>query len=578
MYQTFLRHFMAGKESLSYAFQGSQKPLIGKTTGQMFDEIAERYPDNDAIVSLQQDIRLSYRELQLVVNRAAKGFIGLGLKKGDRLAIWATNIAEWIISQFATAKAGIIMVNINPAYRTHELEYSLKQSETQALLLIDRFKTSDYVNMFYEVCPEAKTCKPGEISSKILPHLKTAVLIRGEKQPNMNSWEEIMKMGDELPDKMLLDRQEELDFDDPINIQYTSGTTGFPKGVVLTHHNILNNGYFIGECMKFTDQDRLCIPVPFYHCFGMVLSNMACMTHGATMVLPAEYFDPISTLTAVEKERCTALHGVPTMFIAELEHPEFDKFDLSSLRTGIMAGSPCPIEFMKKVSTLMNMKEVVITYGQTEASPGITMSSTNDSLEQRVSTVGKPMPHTEVKIVDPISGKIVDRGETGEICARGYAIMRCYYNNSDATNQAIDVKRWLHTGDLGVLDEDDYCKITGRLKDMVIRGGENIYPREIEEFLYTHPDISDVQIIGVPDVKFGEELMAWIKLKDGRSQTPEDIKKFCKGKIAHFKVPRYVKFVDSFPMTVTGKIQKYKMKDISTKELGLDEVAKTDTA
>jgi len=569
---------MPGKISLSYAFQGSEKPLIGKTIGNMFDEIAEKYPENDAIVSLHQDIRLTYRELQREVNRAAKGFIGLGLKKGDRLALWGTNIAEWIITQFATAKAGIVMVNINPAYRTHELEYALKQSETQALFLIDRFKTSDYVGMFHEVCPEAKTSKPGETSSENLPFLKTAVLIRGEKQSSMYTWDEVLKMGDELSDEVLLERVDELDFDDPINIQYTSGTTGFPKGVVLTHHNILNNGYFIGKCMKFTDKDRLCIPVPFYHCFGMVLSNMACMTHGATMVLPAEYFSPISTLEAVEKERCTALHGVPTMFIAELEHPEFERFDLSSLRTGIMAGSPCPIEFMKKVSTLMNMTEVVITYGQTEASPGITMSSTNDSLDQRVSTVGKPMPHTEVKIVDPTNGKIVPRGETGEICARGYAIMRCYYNNQEATDFAIDEEGWLHTEDLGILDEEDYCKITGRLKDMVIRGGENIYPREIEEFLYTHPNISDVQVIGVPDVKFGEELMAWIKLKDEPDLSPEDVKAFCRGKIAHFKVPRYIKFVDSFPMTVTGKIQKYKMKEISTEELGLDDVAKMDTA
>jgi len=562
----------------SYAFMGSEKPLIGKTIGEMFDEIADKYPDNDAIVSIHQNQRYTYRQLQREVNRAAKGFIALGLKKGDRLAIWATNIAEWIITQFATAKVGIIMVNINPAYRTHELEYSLRQSETQALLLLDRFKTSDYVQMFYDVCPEARDSQPGQISSQKLPFLKTAVLLRGEKQPGMYSWDEVMKMGDELADDVPIERQEELDFDDPINIQYTSGTTGFPKGVVLTHHNLVNNGYFIGECMDFTDKDRLCIPVPFYHCFGMVLSNLACMTHGATMVLPAEYFDPVSTMAAVEKERCTALHGVPTMFVAELEHPDFSKFDFSSLRTGIMAGSPCPIEFMKKVNTLMNMREVVITYGQTEASPGITMSSTDDPLDRRVSTVGKPMPHTEMKIVDPKTGKMMLKGETGEICARGYAIMRCYYNNPVATDQAVDMEGWLHTGDLGILDEEDYCKITGRLKDMVIRGGENIYPREIEEFLYTHPAISDVQVIGVPDLKYGEELMAWIKLKDGQKIAPEEIKAFCKGKIAHYKIPRYIKFVDGFPMTVTGKIQKYKMREESIKELGLEDVAKMKTA
>jgi fatty-acyl-CoA synthase len=569
---------MPGKVSQSYAFMGSEKPLIGKTIGDMFDEIAETYPDNDAVVSVQQGLRYTYRELQQEVNRAAKGFMGLGLKKGDRLAIWATNIAEWVITQFATAKAGIVLVNINPAYRTHELEYALRQSETQALLLMDRFKSSDYIKMFFEVCPEAKSSKPGEIRSEKLPFLRTAVLLRGDKQPSMWTWDEVLRIGEDLPDEVLQERQASLDFDDPINIQYTSGTTGFPKGVVLTHHNLVNNGFFIGECMKFTDKDRLCIPVPFYHCFGMVLSNMASMTHGATMVLPAEYFDPVSTMAAIEKERCTAVHGVPTMFIAELEHPDFHKYDFSSLRTGIMAGSPCPIEFMKKAANLMNMKEVVITYGQTEASPGITNSSTDDSLELRVSTIGRPLPHTEVKIVDPKTGKIVRRGETGEICARGYMIMRCYYNNPVATDQVVDKEGWLHTGDLGTLDEDGYCKITGRLKDMVIRGGENIYPREIEEFLYTHQAISDVQVIGVPDKKYGEELMAWIKLKKDAATTPEEIKAFCKGRIAHFKVPRYIKFVDEFPMTVSGKIQKYKMRDESIKELGLEEAARMKTA
>ena len=569
---------MPVKVSRSYAFRGSEKPLIGKTIGDMFDEIAETYPENDAIVSLHQGIRYTYRQLQREVDRAAKGFVGLGLKKGDRLAIWATNIAEWVVTQFATAKAGIILVNINPASRTHELEYALRQSEAQGLLLMDRFKTSDYVKMFYEVCPEAKDGEPGQIHSEKLPFLRMAILVRGEKQSGMYSWDEVMTTGEEMPDDILLDIQENLDFDDPVNIQYTSGTTGFPKGVVLTHHNLVNNGYFIGECMKFTEKDRLCIPVPFYHCFGMVLSNMACVTHGATMVLPAEYFDPTSTMRAIEKEHCTAVHGVPTMFVAQLEHPDFSKFDFSSLRTGIMAGSPCPIEFMKKAATLMNMKEVVITYGQTEASPGITNSSTDDSIERRVSTIGRPLPHTEVKIVDPKTGKMVPRGETGEICARGYMIMRCYYNNPVATDQAIDKEGWLHTGDLGTLDDEDYCKITGRLKDMVIRGGENVYPREVEEFLYTHPAISDVQVIGVPDLKYGEELMAWIKLKQGACATQDEIKEFCKGKIAHFKVPKYIKFVADFPMTVTGKIQKYKMREESIKDLGLVEVAKMKTA
>ncbi len=569
---------MPGKISLSYAFKGSEKPLIGKTIGDMFDEIAERYPGNDALVSLQQGVRYTYAELQKEVNKAAKGLLSLGLKKGDRVGIWGTNVAEWVITQFATAKAGLIMVNINPAYRTHELEYVLRQAEIQALLLIDRFKTSDYIGMVNEVCPELKTSRPGQVNSESLPFLKTVILIRGEKQPGMYTWGEVMKMGEEMPDGVLCGLQCSLDFDDPINIQYTSGTTGFPKGVVLTHHNLVNNGYFIGECMSFTDKDRLCIPVPFYHCFGMVLSNLACMTHGATMVLPCEYFDPVLVMEAIQKEKCTALHGVPTMFIAELEHPNFKNYDFSTLRTGIMAGSPCPIEYMKKVSTLMNMSQVVITYGQTESSPGLTMSSTTDPLERRVSTVGKPMPHTELKIVDPKTGKMVPRGVPGEICARGYMIMRGYYNNPEATNLAVDKEGWLHTGDLGTLDEEDYCKITGRLKDMVIRGGENIYPREVEEFLYEHPAISDVQVIGVPDLKYGEELMAWVKLKGDQALTPEQIKEFCKGRIAHYKIPRYYKFVDEFPMTISGKIQKYKMREISIKELHLEDVAKIKTA
>ncbi|OPY47163.1 MAG: Acetyl-coenzyme A synthetase [Methanosaeta sp. PtaU1.Bin028] len=569
---------MPGEAAPSYVFRGSDKPLIGRTIGEMFDEIAESHPDNDALVSLHQGLRYTYRELKIEVDRAAEGLLSLGMKKGDRLAIWSTNMAEWIIAQFATAKAGIILVNINPAYRTHELEYVLKQSEAQALILMDRFRTSDYLEMFYQICPQARDARPDEIELQELPFLKTLILIKGPRQPGMHMWEEVQKMGDQVPDHVLEEAGSALDFDDPINIQYTSGTTGFPKGVVLTHHNILNNGFFIGECMKFTSKDRLCIPVPFYHCFGMVLSNMASVTHGATMVLPAEHFDPVATLTAVERERCTALHGVPTMFISELEHQDFPKFNLKSLRTGIMAGSPCPIEVMKKVSSLMNMTEVVITYGQTESSPGLTMSSTDDTLMQRVSTVGRPMPHTELKIVDPQSGKIVPRGQSGEICARGYAIMRGYYNNSEATDMAVDDAGWLHTGDLGILDQDDYCKITGRLKDMVIRGGENIYPREIEEFLYTHPDVSDVQVIGVPDARYGEELMAWVMLKKGCSATPEEIRDYCRGRIAHYKIPRYIKFVDSFPMTVTGKVQKYRMREASIKELGLQHAAGIDTA
>jgi fatty-acyl-CoA synthase len=569
---------MPKRKSQSYTFMGSEKPLIGMTIGDMFDDIVERYPDREALVSQHQGVRYTWRELQTQVNRAAKGLLSLGYKKGDRVAIWATNVAEWVITQWATAKAGIIMININPAYRTHELEYVLKQSEVQGLLLIESFKTSDYVKMFNEVCPEAKGSQPGKINSENLPFLKSVVLIRGNKQDYMYTWDEMLKLGDEIPDAALCTVQQTLSFDDPINIQYTSGTTGFPKGVVLTHHNILNNGYFIGECMKFTEKDRLCVPVPFYHCFGMVLSNLACMTHGATLVMPSEYFDPVAVMTTIEKEKCTAVHGVPTMFIAELEHPLFSKFDFSSLRTGIMAGSPCPTEYMKKVNTLMNMTEVVITYGQTESSPGLTMSTTTDTIEKRVATVGRAMPHTELKIVDPRTGDIVPRGEPGEICARGYMIMDGYYKNPDATNMAIDAQGWLHTGDLGTLDEEGYCKITGRIKDMVIRGGENIYPREVEEFLYTHPCISDAQVIGVPDLKYGEELCAWVKLKNGEKITEADIKEFCKGQIAHYKIPKYIKFVDEFPMTISGKIQKYKMREASIKELKLEEIARIKTA
>jgi len=569
---------MKKKRSLSYAYRGFEKSLIGQTIGDMFDDISEMYADREALISEHQKVRYNWRQLHKQVNRVAKGLLAMGFKRGDRVAVWATNIAEWVIVQFATAKAGIILVNINPAYRTHELEYVLKQSESQGLFLIDRFKTSDYVRMINEVCPEAKGSKRGKISSQNLPYLKSVVLLRGDKEDYMFSWEEILEMGDEIPDADLAAVQGNLNFDDHINIQYTSGTTGFPKGVLLTHHNLVNNGYFIGEMMRFTEKDKLCIPVPFYHCFGMVLSNLACMTHGAAMVLPAEYFDPIATLTAIEKEKCTAVHGVPTMFIAELDHPLFPKFDLSSLRTGIMAGSPCPIEVMKKVNTLMNMKEVVITYGQTEASPGLTMSSTDDSIEKRVSTVGRPMPHTELKIIDPQTGDIVSKGIPGEICARGYMIMAGYYKNQEATNLAIDEHHWLHTGDLGTMDNENYCKITGRIKDIVIRGGESIYPREVEEFLYTHPAISDAQVIGVPDLKYGEELMAWVKLKKEMKATEHDIKEFCKEQIAHFKIPRYIKFVDEFPMTVTGKIQKYKMRETSIKELGLEKIARIKTA
>jgi len=469
-------------------------------------------------------------------------------------------------------------VTINPAYRSHELEYSLKTSEVQTLVLLEKFKSSDYVKMLLEICPEAAKGKPGQIESKKLPFLKNVIMLGKKAQGAMWTWDQFLSLGQKIPNGELQKRELSLDADDIINIQYTSGTTGLPKGAALTHHNILNNAFFVGEAMKFSHKDRLCIPVPFYHCFGMVLGNLACVTHGSTMVMPGEYFDPLATLQVVEKEKCTALHGVPTMFIAELEQPDFNKFDLSTLRTGIMAGSPCPIEVMKKVVDLMYAREMTIAYGQTETSPVITQTPYNASIELRTSTVGPPLPHTEVKIVDPETGTIVPIGRDGELCCRGYQVMRGYYNNPQATREVIDEAGWIHTGDMAAMDEDGCCKITGRIKDMIIRGGENIYPREIEEFLYTHPKVTDAQVIGVPSKKFGEEVAVWIKLKEGEKATIEEIQEFCRQQIAHYKVPRYVKFVDEFPMTVTGKIQKFKMKEITTKDLGLEKGNRGETA
>jgi len=562
----------------SYTCGTSAVPLLGMTIGEMVDRIAAEYPENEAIVSVHQNIRLTYGQFLGEVNRVARALIGLGVEKGDRVGIWAMNHAEWVIVQFATAKMGAIMVNINPAYRTYELEYVLKQAEISTLIVQGRFKTSDYVGMFYEACPEVYESKPGRISSEKFPFLKNAIFIGHIPYNGMYTWDDFLKKADEITMDELIERGEALTFDDAINIQYTSGTTGFPKGVVLTHHNVLNNGYIIGEGMGFTEKDRLCIPVPFYHCFGMVLSNLASVTHGTTMVLPAPTFDAESVLQTIEKERCTAVHGVPTMFIAELTHPNFAKYDMRSLRTGIMAGSPCPIEVMKEVNQKMHMSEIVIVYGQTETSPGVTMTTTRDPLERRVTTVGRAFPHTELKIVDPATGKIVPYGEIGEICARGYCVMKCYYNNPSATHATLDKDHWNHTGDLGTIDEEGYFKIVGRLKDMVIRGGENIYPREIEEFLHHHEKIFDVYVVGVPDVKYGEELCAWVKLKPGQTMTEQEVKDYCKGKIAHFKIPRYVMFVNDFPITISGKIQKFRMREESIKTLGLQEADKIETA
>ncbi len=562
----------------SYDCGISTYPLLGITVGEMLASVSARFPDTEAVVSVHQDIRWTYRDLLSQVNSLAKGLMALGVEKGDRVGIWAMNYAEWIVVQFATATIGAIMVNINPAYRTYELEYVLKQSEIQTLILQERFKTSDYVGMFYEACPEAHESVAGKLNSEKFPFLKNVVFIGDIAYNGMYSWPDLMKKGEEISSDELVARAEMLDFDDAINIQYTSGTTGFPKGVVLTHHSVLNNGYIIGEGMGFSEKDRLCIPVPFYHCFGMVLSNLASMTHGATMVLPSPTFNVEDVLKTIEQERCTALNGVPTMFIAELASPDFPNYSMASLRTGIMAGSPCPIEVMKEVNRKMNMSEIVIVYGQTETSPGITMTTTKDPVERRVSTVGRVFPHTEVKIIDPKSGKVLPQGEIGEICARGYCVMKCYYNNPSATHATLDTNDWNHTGDLGTMDDEGYVKIVGRLKDMVIRGGENIYPREIEEFLHHHPKVADVYVIGVPDIKYGEELMAWIMPKEGVGVDEEEIKEFCRGKIAHYKIPRYVKFVSGFPMSVTGKIQKYRMREVSIQELQLEEVSHIETA
>ncbi|MDD4857664.1 MAG: AMP-binding protein [Candidatus Krumholzibacteria bacterium] len=560
--------------ALSYSYGASTKPLIGETIGHMFDRIAATYPNNEALVYLPTGVRYTYGEFHDICRAAAKSLIAMGVRKGDRVAVWATNHPEWVIAQFSTALVGAILVTVNPAYKTHELEYGLKNSEAQTLILVPRFKSSDYAAMINQVVPELKGATPGAIKSRACPQLATVISIGAEKFPGMFTWDEFMTMGRNVSDEELDERGNECDFDDVINVQYTSGTTGMPKGASLTHHNILNNAYFVAEGMHFTDKDKLCIPVPLYHCFGMVLSTLVCVTHGATMVFPSEYFDALLVLEAVSKERCTALHGVPTMFIAELEHPDFKKFDFTSLRTGVMAGAPCPIELMKRVNDVMHMSEITIGYGETEASPLVTQTLARDTLERRTETVGPAMPHTELKVVDPATGSTVPIGEQGEICARGYQIMRGYYNNEKATKEAVDEAGWLHTGDIGLMRPDGAFKITGRIKDMIIRGGENIYPREIEEFLYTNQKIRDAQVIGVPDVKMGEEICVWIQLREGESATEEEIKEWCKGRIAHYKIPRYVKFVTEFPMTVTGKIQKYKMREISIRELGLEDAAK----
>ncbi len=542
----------------SYVPGAGDVPLLGETIFQNLRRTAERFGDHEALVASHQGRRTTYRRLVEECEVVARGLLARGVNKGDRVGIWSPNRYEWVIVQYATAAMGAILVNINPAYRTSELEYALNQSGISLLILAARFRQADYKAMVAEVRDRC-------------PDLREALVID-------EGWDALVRDAARVSEGRLHDVEASLQFDDPINIQYTSGTTGFPKGATLTHHNILNNGFFIGEALKYSERDRVCIPVPFYHCFGMVLGNLACTTHGATMVIPAEAFDPVATMETVERERCTSLYGVPTMFIAELEHPRFKEFDFSTLRTGIMAGSPCPVEVMKKVQTTMHIPEMTIAYGMTETSPVSTQCATDDPLEKRVATVGRVHPHVEIKIVDPATGAVVPRDTTGELCSRGYMVMLGYWNNEEATRGAIDRARWMHTGDLATMDSDGYVNIVGRIKDMIIRGGENIYPREVEEFLYGHPDVADVQVIGVPSEKYGEEVVAWVKLREGAAQTGEELAAWCKGKIATFKIPRHWKFVDAFPMTVTGKVQKFKMREVSVEELGLEKAAAVRTA
>ncbi|MFJ4104536.1 AMP-binding protein [Amycolatopsis japonica] len=541
----------------SYASGISDTPLLGDTIGDNFDRTVAAFGDRDALVDRAAGKRWTYTELAAEVDALALGLLDLGIAKGDRVGIWSPNRWEWTCVQYATAKIGAILVNINPAYRSHELEYVLNQAGIKLIVAANSFKTSDYAGMIAEAGPKC-------------PALEHVVLLDGPEWPSML---EIGRKADRAP---LVKRQAELSADDPINIQYTSGTTGFPKGATLSHHNILNNGYFVGELCNYTEADKICIPVPFYHCFGMVMGNLAATSHGACMVIPAPAFEPKATLEAVAAEKCTSLYGVPTMFIAELADPDFASHDLSSLRTGIMAGSPCPVEVMKQVIDRMGMAEVSICYGMTETSPVSTQTRADDSVERRVSTVGRVGPHLEVKVVDPETGLTVPRGEPGELCTRGYSVMLGYWEQADKTAEAIDAARWMHTGDLAIMDADGYVNITGRIKDMVIRGGENLYPREIEEFLYTHPDILDAQVIGVPDEKYGEELMAWVRMREGAEPlTAEAVREFCEGKLARYKIPRYVHVVEEFPMTVTGKVRKVEMRAESISILGLEKAAST---
>ena len=536
--------------ALSYAHGVSGTPLLGETIGANLARAVAAHGDREALVVRHQDIRWTYAELDERVDQVARGLLALGLEPGDRIGIWSPNCAEWVVVQYASARAGVILVNVNPSYRANELRYVLDQSGCRLLIAATAFKTSDYAAMVEEVRPACE-------------RLEQVVFL------GTPDWDGLLEQGVGVSENELRERAETLQFDDPINIQYTSGTTGFPKGATLSHHNILNNGFFVGEACGYTPEDRICIPVPFYHCFGMVMGNLGATSHGACMVIPAPSFEPAATLAAVQEERCTSLYGVPTMFIAQLDHPGFDGYDLSSLRTGIMAGSPCPVEVMRKVLERMHMSGVTICYGMTETSPVSTQTGADDDIEHRTGTVGRVHPHVEVKLIDPADGRCVARGEPGELCTRGYSVMLGYWEEPDRTAEAIDAADWMHTGDLATMDGDGYVQIVGRSKDMVIRGGENVYPREIEEFLYTHPDVADVQVVGVPDPHYGEEIAAFVIAREGAALDTEAVREFCAGRIAHYKVPRYVICVDEFPMTITGKIQKFKLRDSAIEQLGL---------
>jgi fatty-acyl-CoA synthase len=552
--------------TMSYVSGAGTVPLLGETIGRQLERTADRFPDRLALVVRQQRLRMTWGELDRAVDRLAAGFLGLGLEPGDRVGIWSPNNAEWLLTQLATARAGLVLVCVNPAYRLHELDYALNKAGCRALVTATAFKSSDYAGMLMELLPELRNGTPGDLRAARVPTLRNVIQIGAHSLPGSFAFDTVSARGGAAETARLMRLTETVQFDDPVNIQFTSGTTGSPKGATLSHHNLLNNGFFCGETMRYTEDDRLCIPVPLYHCFGNSIGVMACITHGTAMVFPGEGFDPLAVLQTVQEERCTSLYGVPTMFIAEMAHPDFDAYDLGSLRTGMMAGSPCPIEVMRRAMSLMHLREITIGYGMTETSPVTFQTVIEAPLERRVSTVGTIHPHVEAKVVDT-DGRIVPAGTPGELCTRGYAVMLGYWEDAERTAQAIDQAGWMHTGDLATIDAEGYCAIVGRIKDMVIRGGENVYPREVEEFLYRHPKIIDVQVFGVPDPKYGEEVCAWVKLREGETMTPEDLQAFCRDQIAHFKIPRHVRFVAEFPMTVTGKMQKYLMREAMARDL-----------